>query len=210
MGRGGAGDVASLCCRDECCRMTDTSAWRYSACGLVIESDAPIKGWQPATGNVRPDVTISLRDSTAPDPTNVEYGDVWYVSPEVTESGSPEMTIEAGPTGYRLTYGDDVMFAVSGTAGHISLRRAAAPASPDIAAYLSGSVLGFVLRVRGLVPLHASAVVVKAVHCSSLATRGRANRLSPRRSRCSAIRCYPMTLFAWTRPGSWRIRVTHE
>lgn len=136
--------------------MSATRAWLYHACGLVIGSDAPIGGFPPAVSDARPDVTVSFEATMSVG----EYPALWYASPEVNASGAPEMTIEAGPTGYRLTYGGQATFVVSRSGDRIAAD-GAVHTGVDYASYLSGSVLGFVLRLRGLVPLHASAVAVE-------------------------------------------------
>jgi hypothetical protein len=70
------------------------------------------------------------------------------------------MAIEADRHGYWLTYNDEATFLVDAAGSHIVARWKSSLRDTDATTHLAGSVLAFVLRVRGSVPLHASAVVV--------------------------------------------------
>jgi hypothetical protein len=131
----------------------------YQACGLSIASDTPIPGLRPILTTTDADLTISLRGGFERD-RGVERRRSWYVSPELDSRGRPEMMIETGDGGYWLTYNDAVTFLVDGTGARVSGHWSAPLSAADAAGYLAGSVLGFVLRLRGAVPLHASAVAV--------------------------------------------------
>jgi hypothetical protein len=130
----------------------------YHACGLSIASDTAIAGLRPATSHGTADVTIATEGATACAAEHRLYPHTWYVSPDKDPSGQPEMRIEAGQDGYRLAYCDDAAFLVDAGGRHVVARWAASRTDADAASHLSGSVLVFVLRLRGAVPLHASAV----------------------------------------------------
>jgi hypothetical protein len=132
----------------------------YTACGLTLVSDAPIPGLCLASGRSQPDVTISMQGAATPVCDDPDYPCVWYVSPEVDPSGRPEMTIEAGEAGYRLAYSDIATFLVDRGGHRVVARWATSRTGADAAGYLAGSLLAFVLRVRGSLLLHASAVAV--------------------------------------------------
>lgn len=85
------------------------------------------------------------------------YPHVLYVSPDVNALGTPELTIEEGDEGYRLVYSDEATFLINRTGSRVIERWSRAP-EPDFADDVARSVLAFVLRLRGSVPLHASAV----------------------------------------------------
>jgi hypothetical protein len=131
----------------------------YQACGLSIASDMPIPGLRPMPVAADPDLTISMCAGSERD-TCVEGKSSWYVSAELGSSGRPEMTIETGDGGYWLTYDDAVTFSIDGAGARVSGHWSAPLSAADAARYLDGSVLAFVLRLRGAVPLHASAVAV--------------------------------------------------
>jgi hypothetical protein len=130
----GAGDMAKMRSRRECAGVSG-GRFCYQACGLAIASDAPIAGLVPAAGNGLADVTIAMEGSTSHGGEDSRYP-------------------------YRLAYSDDATFLVDATGCRVIARWAATCSDADAANYLTGSVLAFVLRVRGSVPLHASAVAV--------------------------------------------------
>jgi hypothetical protein len=85
------------------------------------------------------------------------YPHVRYVSPEVDESGMPEMTIEEGDDGYRLVYSGQATFLIDRGGRRVIEQWSGSPDN-EFADDVARSVLAFVLRLRGSVPLHASAV----------------------------------------------------
>jgi hypothetical protein len=130
----------------------------YEACGLSIASDVPIAGLQPAADSGHADVTIAMEGSTAHSSADSRNSRLWYASPERDASGQPQMTIEVGECGYRLEYRDEATFLVDPRGQQVIARWPSSRSDVDAASYLTGSVLAFLLRVRGSVPLHASAV----------------------------------------------------
>ena len=70
------------------------------------------------------------------------------------------MTIEVCESGFRLADRDDTTFLVDRPGDRVSVHWPAPLSDADAASYLTGSVLAFVLRLRGSVPLHASAVAI--------------------------------------------------
>ena len=107
----------------------------YEACGLAIASDAPIAGLRSVAGKGVPDLTMMLRGLR-----------------------SPAATIEAQDYEHRVVY-DDAAFLVD-REGHHVVMQWASPSVVDTEGFVTASVLPFVLRVRGSLPLHASAVVI--------------------------------------------------
>jgi hypothetical protein len=107
------------------------------------------------------DVTISMRGHVETVGQTSDNEALWYQSPELDPSGRPEMLISKSATGYRLAYCDDTTFVIDPTGSHINVQWTAPLNDVDAASYLTGSVLAFVLRLRGSVPLHASAVAIE-------------------------------------------------
>ena len=132
----------------------------YRACGLSLASDAPIPGLCPIDADIKADVTISMCGHTRSVDRTWEPVSVWFESPELDASGRHEMRIDVSQSGYRLAYCDDTTFLIDWTGDRVSVHWSAPLNDADAASYLSGSVLAFVLRLRGSVPLHASAVVI--------------------------------------------------
>ena len=90
-----------------------------------------------------------------------EAREAWYLSPYVDDRGVPLVTIHTVPSGYLLSYAEGARFLVNASGSSIDAWWDAPLSDVDVADYLLGSVLAFVVRLRGMVPLHASAVVVR-------------------------------------------------
>jgi hypothetical protein len=122
----------------------------------------------------------------------------WRATPSGTRArirdrGVPLLTIWRRGSSYvvRLLRGNDVPHrrvrrACRGVVGTAAHRRRCAD-------YLLGSVLAFVLRLRGLVPLHASAVVIGDRAVLFAGSAGAGSRPPRRPSRSSATRFFQMT-----------------
>ena len=87
---------------------------------------------------------------------------LWYVSSYSDEHGDPVLTVWTSNDrgAFRLVYSDGVEFVVSGDGRHIWSVWPDALSLEYAAGYLLGPALGFALRLRGEVCLHASAVAV--------------------------------------------------
>lgn len=135
-------------------------SWRYTACGLTIAADAPLAGLVPADGAV-PDLQVALH-AGEPVPLPDSADDCWYRSPHLDAAGEPLLVAEArAHDGSRwLRYSEGALFRVDGAAGRVDAWWQAPLTAADAATYLLGPVLAFVMRLRGLVPLHASAVAI--------------------------------------------------
>jgi len=106
-----------------------------------------------------PDVLVATRDP-GPWSRDGHAESVRYVSEERGESGSA-LIVWTRPDGtHRLRYSEGAEFIVSNDAARVDVRWDDPLTHADAVVYLLGPVLGFVMRLRGIVPLHASAVVV--------------------------------------------------
>jgi hypothetical protein len=87
---------------------------------------------------------------------------VWYVSPYHDERGEPNMRVWTLDDGayFRLYYSDGTDFVVDRQGRNVWATWAASATLEDTATYLLGPILGFVLRLRGVVCLHASAIAL--------------------------------------------------
>ena len=134
--------------------------WRYSAFGLSIETDRPVPGLAESKTGQSPDLRV---DTIGPRPGLRESG--WrelYVSPTAGLGGSPLVRISSssGDEFVRFQYDDGADFLIDGGGSKVWATWPGALTMDDIAPYLSGPILGFVLRLRGRTSLHASAVIV--------------------------------------------------
>lgn len=131
----------------------------YLAYGLSIHADRLIPGLRPAVKSVAADVRVTMRGSVDAPSTN-STDTIWYVSPYTNEHGVPAITIYLQGTRYLLHYSEGVWFGVSASGSQIDAWWDRSLTDADAADYLLGGVIAFVLRGRGMVPLHASAIVI--------------------------------------------------
>jgi hypothetical protein len=135
-------------------------AFVYSACGLSLASDAPIPGLHPRDGDRQIDVTISMRGQRSFAHRDWPSGSAFYESSELDESGRPVFTISASDASYEIAFSDGATFLIDRTGARVIVHWPPPLDDADAASYLTGGVLAFVLRLRGSVPLHASAVAI--------------------------------------------------
>jgi hypothetical protein len=134
----------------------------YSIFGLNIVSDVPLAG-VPASDAQRADVVFAMAPSYEPFASTAASNEsCWYRSEWIDETtGVPGLTIYRSEAGaFRILYSDGIEFLVDAEGRRI-VGRAPSPASlADVTCYITGPVLGFVLRLRGVVALHASAIAI--------------------------------------------------
>jgi hypothetical protein len=85
----------------------------------------------------------------------------WYQSEWKDDAtGAPGLSIyrSLSDGAFRIRYSDGVEFLIDADGRHIIGRAPSDASLADVACYLTGPVLGFVLRQRGIVALHASAI----------------------------------------------------
>jgi hypothetical protein len=106
------------------------------------------------------DVEIHLNDGS--EFPVLSGGEFLYTSENTSESGQPALRVgRLSGGGYGLFYSDGARFAVDPRGRAIVADWPAGYYFEDAATYLLGPVLAFVLRLRGLVCLHASAVAIE-------------------------------------------------
>jgi len=127
----------------------------YRVFGLTLGSSGPLPGLPPGTARDEPDVEVSIESELPAFP-----GLVRYASEDRDAHGQPLVTITEGPAGYRFAYADGAEFLIGADGRGVRCRWQAPLTIDDLAIYLLGPVLGWLLRLRGTVPMHASAVQV--------------------------------------------------
>ena len=137
----------------------------YAAFGLRIAATGPIPGLTPLGGAGSPDVVVRLQGA-APWPADGaadgDPGELLYRSPDHDDGGQPMLTVHRLRTGhhFRLLYADGVQFVISGAGRQVWATWPDPWTVDDVATYLLGPVLAFMLRLRGITCLHASAVAI--------------------------------------------------
>ena len=134
-----------------------STAVLHDAAGLTISATAPIPGLPRATRSRRPDLHIHLEAQPAWPRSEFR---VIHTSTDVDSTGRPMVTVERNDHGYRFTYADGTYAWIDSAGTEIWCTSAHGATLADTATYLTGPILGFALRRRGALSLHASAVCV--------------------------------------------------
>ncbi len=136
--------------------------YEYIAYGLSLRSDAELPGLRQAneTSVSRPVcLTTKLRPEWAIEATRLPFEVIHSLRAE-PESGDPAFIVRRSKGGgfFQLSYSDGTEFFLDAEAELVWGSYSPPLTIEDLATYLLGPVMGFVLRRRGVTPLHASAV----------------------------------------------------
>jgi hypothetical protein len=133
----------------------------HVAYGLRLAANIALPGLPLRLDSDTFDVRIWLKDWTIFPTTFLESADIFYSSSDNAE-GEPSLRVGwlAGGDYFGFFYGDGVRFAVERRGREVWADWPEHYTIEDACTYLLGPVLGFVLRLRGMTCLHASAVAV--------------------------------------------------
>lgn len=133
----------------------------YKVYGLRVDAGVVLPGLLREQGSASAEVRIHL-DAWPGEVAHMRGATPFYVNGERTSSGAPTLVVDAAPNGshYRLRYADGFEFAIDGAGTQVWSRWPSALTEADALTYLLNPVLGFVLRLRGVTALHASAIVI--------------------------------------------------
>ena len=137
-------------------------AHKYVAYGLLFTSNWPISGFQKADSLPRsPDVQIKFR-SLPKCNSSISESKLRYASSYVGQKGVPDLRIWDIANGefLRMLYSDGVEFWLDREFATVWAHWPENCSLADTLTYLLGPVLGLVLRLRGVLCLHASAVSI--------------------------------------------------
>lgn len=130
------------------------SYWLY---GLRLASNEPLTCLTPADPG-QPDVSVSFHSATSADSVWCQgEGSPWH--PEAERRGL-RVRLNSHEERYEFEYWDRTRFRVNVRGDSVGALTPPGARIEDTLIYLVGPVMGFVLRVRGVVSLHASAVLV--------------------------------------------------
>jgi hypothetical protein len=129
----------------------------------MVQADFPIPGLVSLLPHRAPDLRVWLDTQPPPscDPAFVQR-EVWYESQGRDENGTPTLRVWslAGGAAFQLCYQDGTEFVLDRAGKEVWASWPDRATLADTATYLLGPVLGFVLRLRGVTCLHASAVAL--------------------------------------------------
>jgi hypothetical protein len=132
-----------------------STAFLHRAAGLTIAADAPIPGLPRTAADGIADLQVHL-DAAAP--WRGVPAEVFYRSDYVDARQRPIVTVGRAGPGFHFSYADGTAVWIDSAGTRVWCSRPPGVTIEDLATYLSGPILGFVLRRRGYVSLHASAV----------------------------------------------------
>ena len=136
--------------------------YRCSIYGLGVCANRQIPGVPPSTA-ASEDVRISFGSLPAwLDDVKATQIETSYIAEYKSECGEPALRVFRVLDGefYRFYYADQTEFLINRAGSEVWARWSAPLTIEDTATYLLGPVMGFVMLLRGIVCLHASAIVV--------------------------------------------------
>jgi hypothetical protein len=135
----------------------------YSAFGISLRSNVPLPGLtQVQNPPVAPVVNLHLGMSPSNDSDFFGQEVIWYTSAILNSDGEPALHIWKSSNNdfLRLAYCDGMQFWIDKNRTNVWAVWPDTSSLEDAAIYLFGPVLGILLRLRGEICLHASAVAI--------------------------------------------------
>lgn len=136
------------------------SGYWYCVYGLNVSSETPINSLPAVAQPAGAAADVRIRVGSSPDV--VRPLRLLHRSQEEYPPGTPMLELSESADGKAITmrYGDGAVFDLARTGDAVWMRwTEPGLGRADADAYLTGPVLGTLLRLRGLLPLHGSAVV---------------------------------------------------
>ena len=132
----------------------------YRLYALGLRCDRPIPGLTASPDASAVDVQLRLNSDPWPHEALSLQREIRYRSACRPENGDPVVTVwtVGGGAFHQIEYEDGIEFLLDAQGSNIWSRWPAPMTVEDACTYLVGPVLGFVLRLRGITCLHASAI----------------------------------------------------
>jgi hypothetical protein len=164
----------------------------HLAYGLRIAADAPLPGLAVQSGTQAIDVRIRLNErSVFPPAIPTSPDKLLYVSSNLDEEDHPALRVALlkGGKYFGFFYSDGARFAIDRTGREVCVDWPENYTLEDACTYLLGPVLAFVLRLRGVTCLHASAIALddRAIALFGLAGAGKSTTAA-----AFAVRGFPV------------------
>jgi hypothetical protein len=137
----------------------------YSVFGLSLRSNQPIPGLisaKASSGSPHVRIHVGVSPQAAKDAL-AGPEELAYSSSYLDESGNPFLRVRrtASDARLRLSYSNGMQFWLDQEGGNVWISWPDSSSFEDVATYLLGPVLGVLLRLRGTVCLHASAIALE-------------------------------------------------
>jgi hypothetical protein len=137
---------------------------RHQIYGLRVTANRPVPGLPSLPDSDQTeDLRVHLKGAPAfPRAISHANANFFYTSPHLDAAGQSALRVAASADGtyFGFFYNDGARFAVDREGRELWADWPDGYSIEDAATYLVGPVLGFVLRLRGITPLHASAVAI--------------------------------------------------
>ena len=129
----------------------------HRAAGLIVSADRRLPGFVAAEGTRSHDARVHLEAMPS-----------WHDSPSTLThaadyrdaDGTPVVQVRRSPGGLQFDYADGTRFWIDANANDIWCTWPPSASLDDTCTYLCGPILGMLLRMRGALALHASAVCI--------------------------------------------------
>jgi hypothetical protein len=134
----------------------------HSVYGLRLQSNVPVPGL-PILDKSNNEINsrVWLKEKSHPVPAFSESFKLFHQSPNSDDHGNPNVRVcELDKDHLIFFYPDNLRFALARDGNEVVADWPDDYSLEDAATYLLGPVMGFVLRLRGILPLHASCVAV--------------------------------------------------
>ena len=148
---------------------------KYEAYGRAVSSAQPLPGFLPSETGAPPEICIHWdRQFREPASFDQVFELSYATAPFILESNfsSDPVAAQGREACYRISYWGGVEFVLKADGSEIWVRTSAEVAADLISAYLTGPVLTYALRLRGVLCLHASVVVVDDCAIAFMAPSG--------------------------------------
>ena len=143
----------------------------YTLYGLTIACTVPLDGLRAALPGAPADIRVTF-GACAPWLAEPSRGDRYRSATADAVDPSDRIVVTEQASGFQFRYGDGTAFEVSRDGGEIWGRFESRFVLADAVVYLLGPVLGFALRLRGVLCLHASGVVIDGRAVALLGAQG--------------------------------------
>lgn len=132
----------------------------YRAFGLVICSEISIEALEPASSASSPDLTIAFSDESAQRELAAHFSAAAIHERRPTPQSALRIWRGRNDGAFLFEYDDGTWFHLDRVTWRIVTGWPSEYTSADMATYLLGPVMGFVLRLKGIVCLHASSAAI--------------------------------------------------
>jgi hypothetical protein len=134
----------------------------YFVSGLHLHTDEPLAGLLPQTSDAQVDVYVHLGETFPGRDRLLATEEVWYSNSADDQCGETLLTIwRSAAIGYfRMVFGDGTEFIIDRRAAEVWVIWSSRVPPDDRTSYLLGPALSFVLCLRGVTCLHASAISI--------------------------------------------------